>query len=48
MPIANLELSAENASTGVWRSKDKSSGNLGIDMQETNENFISFVPPESE
>ena len=46
--MAKLDPSAENASTGAWMI-----GNvfgpmgMGIDMRETKEKFILFVPPES-
>ena len=47
--IANLSPSAENARTGAWRIGDLfETLGIGIDMRETKEKFILFVPPESE
>jgi hypothetical protein len=47
--MANLDPSAENASTGSWMIGDVfGSMGMGIDMRETKEKLRLFVSPESE
>ena len=48
--IANLDPSAENARSSGVRDKGNvfCAQGMGIDMRETKEKFILFVPPESE